>query len=67
MSDVTYVVRCVETHKPLAGFFTPCESKSAAFGYAKQLENYGYDSTYVVKRDCATGTEVEVFDTEVIL
>ena len=67
MSDVTYVVRCVETNKPLAGFFTPCESKSTAFGYAKQLENYGYDSTYVVKRDCATGTEVEVFDTEVFV
>lgn len=65
MSEVTYVVRCVETNKPLAGFFTPCESKSTAFEYAKQLENRGYDNTYVVKRDVRTGAEVEVFDTEV--
>lgn len=65
MSNVTYVVRCVETDKPLAGFFTPCESKELAFTYAKQLEGYGYPSSYVVARDLVTGVEVEVFDTEV--
>ena len=31
MSEVnistTYVVRCAETEKPLAGFFTPCYSR----------------------------------------
>jgi len=65
MSEVTYVVRCVETNKPLAGFFTPCENKELAFEYAKQLENRGYDSTYVVARNLTTGVETEVFNTEV--
>ena len=65
MSEVTYVVRCAETNKPLAGFFTPCDSKVTAFGYAKQLEGYGYPQSYVVARDLNTGVETEVFDTEV--
>lgn len=70
MSEVTYVVRCAETEKPLAGFFTPCYDRETAFTYQSQLENYGYENTYVVARRESTEVtgmyqEREVFNTEV--
>ena len=67
MSEVTYVVRCVETNKPLAGFFTPCYDRETAFMYQTQLEQHGYENTYVVvcKDGVSVATEREVFNTEV--
>ncbi len=74
MSEVNittlYVVRCAETEKPLAGFFTPCYSRESAFAYQSQLEKYGYKNTYVVARKESTEVtgmyqEREIFNTEV--
>jgi hypothetical protein len=70
MSEVTYVVRCAETEKPLAGFFTPCYDRQKAFIYQSQLENYGYENTFVVARKESTEVtgmyqEREIFNTEV--
>ena len=70
MSEVTYVVRCDETDKPLAGFFTPCYDKKLAFTYQEQLEKHGYENTYVVVRKESTEIigmyqEREIFNTEV--
>lgn len=70
MSEVNYVVRCAETNKPLAGFFTPCYDRKTAFIYQKQLENYGYENTFVVARKESTEVtgmyqEREIFNTEV--
>jgi hypothetical protein len=70
MSEVTYVVRCAETDKPLAGFFTPCYDRETAFTYQTQLEQHGYENTYVVVRKESTEVtgmyqEREVFNTEV--
>ena len=70
MSEITYVVRCAETDKPLAGFFTPCYDRQTAFVYQQQLESYGYENTYVVVRKESTEVtgmyqEREIFNTEV--
>ena len=70
MSEVTYVVRCAETDKPLAGFFTPCYDKKLAFTSQTQLELYGNENTYVVVRKESTEVtgmyqEREIFNTEV--
>ena len=70
MSEITYVVRCAETHKPLAGFFTPCYDREVAFAYQQQLESYGYENTFVVVRKESTEVtgmyqEREIFNTEV--
>jgi hypothetical protein len=70
MSEVTYVVRCAETDKPLAGFFTPCYDRDTAFKYQEQLNVRGYEDTYVVVRKESTEVtgmyqEREIFNTEV--